>query len=109
MFVLRDHSSGFIFTNVVFMFRPFPFRVQNENTGEALSLWHLTSPASSVPLTVEKTGTGPEVKPSDPEAMTANRRRSFVLRRHVHIGPLLPLHLVPAAIASAVCLFAYSL
>ena len=109
MFILRDHSSGFIFTNVVFMFRPFPFRVENADTGEALSLWHLTSPASSVPLTVEKTGTGPEVKPSDPEAMTANRRRSFVLRRHVHIGPLLPLHLVPAAIASAVCLFAYSL
>ena len=109
MFVLRDHSSGFIFTNVVFMFRPFPFRVQNENTGEALSLWQLTSPASSVPLTIEKTGTGPEVKPLNLEAMIANRRRSFVLRRHAHTGPLLPLHLVPDAIASAVCLFAYSL
>ena len=88
----------------MFIFRLFPFRVENENTGEALSLWHLTSSAPSAPLIVEKTEFGPEVKLSNPETTTDNRQRSFVLRRHAHTGPLLPLQLVPAAIASAVCL-----
>ena len=101
--ILQNYSSGF-FINVVFVFRPFPFRVENADTGEALSLWHLTSPAPSVPFNVEKTDYGAEVIPSDPEAMAANRQRSFVLRRHAHIGHLLPLNLVPASIASAVCL-----
>ena len=102
-------GPGFIFINLMFMFifRPFPFRVENVDTGEALSLWHLTSPAPSVPLDVEQTGTGPEVKPSDQEAMTSNRRRSFVMRRHAHTGPLLPLQLVPASISSAVCLLVH--
>ena len=86
-----------------FTFRPFPFRVENVDTGEALSLWHLTSPATSVPLTVEETADyGLEVKPSNWETRADNGRHSFVLRRHVLTGPLLPLQLVPAAIASAV-------
>ena len=90
----------------MFIFRPFPFRVENVDTGEALSLWHLTSPAPSVPLDVEQTEYGPEVEviPSDPETVTTNCQRSFVLRRHAHTGPLLPIQLVPASIASAVCL-----
>ena len=88
-------------------FRPFPFRVQNEHSGEALSLWHLTSPAPFLPLEVAATksvetnyGTEylPEVKLSSPKAIIDNRLRSFVLRRHAHTGPLLPLHLVPSAI-----------
>ena len=104
MSIFGDYFSGF-FINLIFTFRPFPFRVENENTGEALSLWHLTSPAPSVPLTVEETSDyGLEVKPSNWETRVDNRRHSFVLRRHAHTGPLLPLHLIPAAIASAVCL-----
>ena len=80
--------------------------MHNENTGEALSLWHLTSPAPPVPLSVEETEYfGIEVKASSPK-WPNNRERSFVLRRHAHTGPLLPLHLVPTVIASAaVCLF----
>ena len=89
--------------NYFFIFRPFPFRVENQNTGEALSLWHLTSSAPSLPFHVEKTETGPELKASYPPK-TGNYQRSFVLRRHAHTGPLCPLNFVPAAIASAVCL-----
>ena len=91
--------------NYFFIFRPFPFRLQNENTGEALSLWHLTSPAPSVPLDVNSTLTGPEVKALDQELKTANCYHSFVLRRHALTGTLCPLQLVPAVIATAVCLF----
>lgn len=92
--------------NYFFIFRPFPFRVENQNTGEALSLWHLTSSAPSLPFHVEKTETGPEVKASyhSYPPKTGNYQRSFVLRRHAHTGPLCPLDFVPAAIASAVCL-----
>ena len=87
----------------MFIFRPFPFRLQNENTGEALSLWHLTSPAPPAPLHVASTETGPEVIASSP-SKPDNQQRSFVLRRHALTGPLLPLHLVPAAISNTVCL-----
>ena len=86
-------------------FRPFPFRLQNENTGEALSLWHLTSPAPFVPVSVEQTIYGPEVHFSSPATNTDSRQRSFVLRRHAHTGPLLPLCFVAPAIANIVCLF----
>ena len=91
------------FINIMFIFRPFPFRLQNENTGEALSLWHLTSPAPPAPLHVASTETGPEVMASS-LSTTENQQRSFVLRRHALTGPLLPLHLVPAAISNTVCL-----
>ena len=92
----------------MFMFRPSPFRAENADTGEALSLWYLTSPAPSVPVEVERTECGPEVKPSS-APKNANQQRSFVLRRHAHTGPLLPLQLVSAAIASAVCLLMHFL
>ena len=88
------------FSNLMFMFRPLPFRVENADTGEALSLWHLTSPAPLVPVDVEKTEYGPEVIPS---SHPKKQLRSFVLRRHALTGPLLPLQLVSAAISSTVC------
>ena len=81
----------------------------NENTGEALSLWHLTSSAPFLPLEVAATksvetnyGTEylPEVKLASPTQFD-NRLRSFVLRRHTHTGPLLPLHLIRSAIDAA--------
>ena len=88
--------------------------MQNEHTGEALSLLHLTSEAPFLPLDVAatksvKTSYGteylPEVKLSSPKEIE-NRQRSFVLRRHAHTGPLLPLHFVPSAIdaTAEVCL-----
>ena len=90
------------FSNLMFMFRPLPFRVENADTGEALSLWHLSSPAPLVPVDVDQTEYGPEVIPSI-HPKNAKQLRSFVLRRHALTGPLLPLHLVSAAISSAVC------
>ena len=90
-------------------FRPFPFRLQNENTCEALSLWHLTSPPSSVRLDIEETEDESrsdrlwQVKPLCQPA--TDNQRSFVLRRHAHTGPLHPLRLVAPAISNIVCLF----
>ena len=105
----------FVFFLSYSKFRPFPFRVENEHSGEALSLWHLTSPAPFLPLDVGTTKFVitiygreylPEVKLSSPSKID-NRQRSFVLRRHAHTGPLRPLHLIPSAIdttAKVLCL-----
>ena len=99
-----DYSCFCINLMFTFMFRPFPFRVENADTGEALSLWHLTSPAPSVPLTVGQTLCyGPEVTLPRPR-WTDNRQRSFVMRRHAHTGPLSPIPLIPSAFAATVCL-----